>query len=322
MAASHGSRPLIPRVDVLGVGVSAIDMPAALDEIERWIDGREPHYVCVTGVHGVMESQHDPELRRIHNASGLTTPDGMPMVWAGRWAGARGMTRVYGPDLLLAVCERAHARGWSSFFYGGKPGVPERLAARLQGRFPGLRVVGTYSPPFRAPTADEDAAMVERINASGADLVWVGLSTPKQERWMAAHVGRLSAPVLLGVGAAFDIHAGTLAQAPPWMRRVGLEWAYRLAREPRRLWRRYLSIIPRFALAIVRRPPRLSRPATPGTQARSGSGADAAGRRMTSAGAAGAGSGSTATPSRAARQSTNPSPKTDQKAIPPWGPPR
>jgi N-acetylglucosaminyldiphosphoundecaprenol N-acetyl-beta-D-mannosaminyltransferase len=173
------------------------------------------------------------------------------------------MRRVYGPDLMLAVLERAAARGWTSFLYGGKEGVPELLAERLVARFPGLRIVGWYSPPFRALTPDEDSAIVERINAARPDLVWVGLSTPKQERWMAAHVGHLVAPVLLGVGAAFDIHAGTLRQAPPWMQRSGLEWAYRLYREPRRLWRRYLSNNPRFVVGIIRRQPRLVAPPIP-----------------------------------------------------------
>jgi N-acetylglucosaminyldiphosphoundecaprenol N-acetyl-beta-D-mannosaminyltransferase len=251
---------MIQRVDVLGVHVSAIDPRMALAEIERWITTREQHYVCVTGVHGVMESQRDPELREIHNRSGLTTPDGMPMVWAGRRAGASWMQRVYGPDLMLAVLERAAERGWTSFLYGGREGIPELLAQRLAARFPGLQIVGTYSPPFRSLTPEEDAEIVERVNAAHPDLVWVGLSTPKQERWMAAHVGRLTAPVLLGVGAAFDIHAGTLRQAPPWMQRSGLEWAYRLYREPRRLWRRYLSNNPRFVFGILRRPPRLVRP--------------------------------------------------------------
>ena len=261
----------IPRVDILGVRVSAVDMTRALDEIGRWIAEEEPHYVCVTGVHGVMESQRDPELLRIHNGSGLTTPDGMPMVWLGRRAGATWMQRVYGPDLMLALAERAAEHGWSSFFYGGKEGVADQLAARLQARFPGVLVAGTYVPPFRPLTPDEDADVSARIDASGATLVWVGLSTPKQERWMAAHAGRLRAPVLLGVGAAFDIHAGTLRQAPPWMQRNGLEWLYRLYREPRRLARRYLSNNPRFVLAVLRRPPRLvttppSTSATPATR--------------------------------------------------------
>jgi N-acetylglucosaminyldiphosphoundecaprenol N-acetyl-beta-D-mannosaminyltransferase len=249
-------RPPIPRVDVLGVGVSAIDMDRAVAEVTRWIQDRDQHYVCITGVHGVMESQRDPELLAIHNGSGLTTPDGMPLVWAGRRAGMAHMRRVYGPDLMLALCRLAAERGWSCFFYGAAEGVPELLAERLAARFPGLKVAGTMSPPFRPLTPEEDAKVVECINAAAPDILWVGLSTPKQERWMAAHVARLTVPVLVGVGAAFDIHAGLLPQAPRWMQRAGLEWLYRLLREPRRLWRRYLRNNPRFVLAILRRPPR------------------------------------------------------------------
>jgi len=268
-AAAAGT---LARVDVLGVGVSAVDMPQAVAEIAGWVTRRERHYVCVTGVHGVMESQRDPELLRIHNASGLTTPDGMPMVWAGHRAGARHMSRVYGPDLMLELCALAAERGWRSYFYGGAEGVPEQLADRLVARFPGLQVAGCWSPPFRPLTPAEDEAVVRRINQADPDLVWVGLSTPKQERWMAAHVGRLTAPVLLGVGAAFDMHAGRLAQAPRWMQRSGCEWLYRLAREPRRLWRRYLTNNPRFALAVLRRRPVLvvdltGGPAAPPVQA-------------------------------------------------------
>jgi N-acetylglucosaminyldiphosphoundecaprenol N-acetyl-beta-D-mannosaminyltransferase len=245
----------IPRVDVLGVGISVIDMGRAVAEIIRWVEQGERHYVCVTGVHGVMESRRDAELRRIHNDSGLTTPDGMPMVWAGHRAGAGHMRRVYGPDLMLAVCSMAAERSWSSYFYGGAQGVPDLLAERLVARFPGLEVAGTYSPPFRPLAPDEDRAVVERINRATPDLVWVGLSTPKQERWMAAHIELLAVPALLGVGAAFDIHAGLLPQAPGWMQGGGLEWLYRLYREPRRLWRRYLRNNPRFVVEILRHPP-------------------------------------------------------------------
>jgi N-acetylglucosaminyldiphosphoundecaprenol N-acetyl-beta-D-mannosaminyltransferase len=247
----------IPRVDVLGVGISAVTMDVTVREIASWIDSGRRGYVCVTGVHGVMEAQRDPALSRIHNESGLTTPDGMPLVWASRWAGAAYVDRVYGPDLMLSLCAQAAARGWRSFFYGGKDGVSERLARRLQARFPGLVVAGTYSPPFRELTAAEDEQVVELINGARPDLVWVGLSTPKQERWMAAHTDRVIAPALLGVGAAFDIHAGLLPQAPRWMQRSGTEWLYRLAREPRRLWRRYLYSNPRFVMAILKHPPRL-----------------------------------------------------------------
>jgi N-acetylglucosaminyldiphosphoundecaprenol N-acetyl-beta-D-mannosaminyltransferase len=246
------------RVDVLGVGISAIDPDDALGEVTRWIDNGIQHYVCVTGVHGVMESQGDAELLRIHNESGLTTPDGMPMVWAARLAGAKNTQRVYGPDLMLAVCERAAQRGWGCFLYGATDEVLDQLRSNLSDRYPGLKIVGTHSPPFRPLTPEEDAAVIREINDSGAQIVWVGLSTPKQERWMASHVRRVNAPALFGVGAAFDIHAGNLKQAPRWMQRSGLEWLFRLASEPRRLWRRYAVNNPRFVLAISRRRPRIS----------------------------------------------------------------
>ncbi|GAB4006567.1 WecB/TagA/CpsF family glycosyltransferase [Glycomyces albus] len=246
--------PKLRRVDVLGVGVSTINQAMALAEVTRWIDAEERHYVCVTGVHGVMESQRDAELKAIHNRSGLTTPDGMPMVWAGRKAGAEWMDRVYGPDLMLNVLQRAAERGWSSFLYGGKEGVPELLSKKLSERIPGVKIAGSYSPPFRPLTEAEDDEIVQRINDSGAQLVWVGLSTPKQERWMAAHRDRLTAPAMFGVGAAFDFHAGLVPQAPPWMQRNGLEWFYRLTKEPKRLWRRYFRNNPAYLRAIRRNP--------------------------------------------------------------------
>ena len=248
-----------PRVDVLGVQISAINLEQAIETVSGWIGNGDSRYVCVTGVHGVMESQKDHRLMSIHNASGMTTPDGMPMVWASRWAGVRDTERVYGPQLMLQVCERAAQEGWRSFFYGGKPGVAHRLAESLQGRYPGLEVGGTYSPPFRELTREEDEEVVRRINESGSHLVWVGLSTPKQERWMAAHLGRVAANVMLGVGAAFDINSGIVAQAPRFVQRAGLEWLFRLVQEPRRLWRRYLRNNPAFVAKILRRPPRLVR---------------------------------------------------------------
>lgn len=234
------------RVNVLGVGISAVDMAGALAVIDRWIVRRAPHYVCVTSVHGVMESQRDDELRRIHNAAGLVTPDGMPLVWLGRATGHRTMDRVYGPDLLLALCEHSIARGYRHYFYGGTTPIVERLVDRLCARLPGLQVAGWHAPPFRALTPAEDAADARRIAESCADVVWVGLGAPKQERWMAAHVGRVGAPVLLGVGAAFDFLSGAKRQAPRWMQRSGLEWAFRMATEPRRLAGRYLRSHPAF----------------------------------------------------------------------------
>jgi N-acetylglucosaminyldiphosphoundecaprenol N-acetyl-beta-D-mannosaminyltransferase len=247
------------RVDVLGVGISCVDLPSTVDIFASWIASDQRRYVCVTGMHGVMESQADAALRDIHNASGLTTPDGMPMVWAGRRAGAQ-ISRVYGPDLMEAALARALQSGWSSYFLGGSEEVLHTLLQSLRSRYPGLRVAGSESPPFRALTEQEDQALVERINASAADIVWVALGTPKQERFMASHRARLTAPILVGVGAAFDLLAGTLPQAPAWMQRSGLEWAFRLAVEPRRLWRRYLLNGPSFAARLALRRPRLVPP--------------------------------------------------------------
>lgn len=245
------------RVNVLGVHVTALTMSSAIGRIAEWIEAGRQHYVCVTGVHGVMESQTDPRLREIHNAAGMVTPDGMPMVWSAHHAGATEVERVCGRDLLLEVSRVAADRAWRFFLYGGKEGVPERLAERLAQWYPGLEVVGCHSPPFRTLTPEEDAAIVERINDLDPHIVWVGLSTPKQERWMAEHLGRLSAPVTIGVGAAFDMHTGAVPHAPGWMQRAGLEWLFRLLREPRRLWRRYLTNNPQFVMRILSRPPRL-----------------------------------------------------------------
>jgi N-acetylglucosaminyldiphosphoundecaprenol N-acetyl-beta-D-mannosaminyltransferase len=238
------------RVNVLGVGVSAITMADALALIDRWIALRTHHYICVTGVHGVMESQADPALRDIHNCAGLVTPDGMPLVWLSRLRGYRHVERVYGPDLMLACCAASVSKGYRHFLYGAGPGVAEHLGEGLQKQFPGLTVAGTCSPPFVEPTPAEERGVVEQINSANPDIVWVGLSTPKQERWMARHVGSLCAPVLIGVGAAFDFNAGLKRQAPRWMQRAGLEWLFRLATEPRRLWRRYLTNNPRFLWRI------------------------------------------------------------------------
>ena len=220
-----------PRVNVLGVGVSAIDIPRALDTIAHWMEAGEQHYVCVATVYGVMESQRDPAFRAIHNKAGMVTPDGVPLVWTGRLQGFSNITRVYGPDLLLACCERFLSQNCRHFFYGAGEGVPELLADRLASRFPGLVVAGTFSPPFRPLSPEEDEEIVEMINATEPDFVWVGLGTPKQERWMSEHLGRVNAAVLLGVGAAFDFHAGLKPQAPGWMQRSGLEWFFRLLTE-------------------------------------------------------------------------------------------
>lgn len=251
------------RVDILGVRISAIDLAQAVEAVEGWIRAGERTYVCVTPVAGVMACQRDPDLRRIFNASGMTTPDGMPIVWVLRLLGHRSVGRVYGPDLMRAVCRRSESAGSKHYFYGGLPGVAERLAARLRAEHGGLKVAGFGTPPVPWQPGAEDRQGVEAINASGADVVWVGLSTPKQEQWMATHRARLRAPVLLGVGAAFDFLSGVKPQAPRWMQRSGLEWAFRLASEPRRLWWRYAADNPMFVILVTLQLLGLYRPARP-----------------------------------------------------------
>lgn len=237
--------------NILGVAVSAINPEMAIETIERWIDAHEQHYVCVTGVHGVMESQKDEQLRRIHNQAGLVTPDGMPLVWLSRIKGYSFVKRVYGPDLILALCARSADTGHRHYFYGGAPGVPDQLATTLSNKYPGLQIAGAYSPPFRPLSAQEKEKVIRDIEQSNADIVWVGLGTPKQEKWMAEFLPRLQVPVLIGVGAAFDFHTGRKPQAPSWMQRAGLEWLFRLVTEPRRLWQRYLYNNPVFILRIL-----------------------------------------------------------------------
>ena len=239
------------RINVLGVGVSAITMSDALEAIENWIDRGEHQYICIRDVHGIMQSRRDETLRQIHNSAGMVTPDGMPLVWLSWLNGFRHVERVYGPDLMLACCQHFVTKGYRHFLYGGKEGVAERLADRLLERFPGLTIAGTLSPPFRPLTEDEDHEIVRQINLARPDIVWVGLGTPKQERWMSAHVGRLSASVLVGVGAAFDFHAGVKPQAPRWLQRSGFEWLFRLAVEPRRLGARYLVNNPLFVWEVL-----------------------------------------------------------------------
>jgi len=241
----------IPRANVLGVGVSAINLDMALQRIAHALESRTKGYICVTGVHGVSEAQRDPVLRAILNRALLNTPDGMPMVWVGRLQGFRHMARVYGPDLMLAVCEYTAAHGHTHFLYGGGEGVAQELQRRLEARFPGLRVVGTYTPPFRALNAAEIEDLTRRVARVKPDIFWVGLSTPKQERFMAEFWRRLDATLMIGVGAAFDFHAGRVRQAPRWMQRSGLEWFFRLCCEPRRLWRRYLTNNPLFIARIL-----------------------------------------------------------------------
>lgn len=239
------------RVNVLGVGISVLNLKSALDAIAAAVRERRKGYICVTGVHGVMEAQDDAAFKKILNGAFLCTPDGMPMVWAGKLNGHREMSRVYGPDLMLDVCAWSETSGCKHFFYGGANGVAELLAQKLKAKFPKLQVVGTFTPPFRALNASEVRLLQAQVSALVPDILWVGLSTPKQEKFMAEFLPKLDVTLMVGVGAAFDFHSGRVRQAPRWMQRSGLEWFYRLCSEPRRLAKRYFRNNPLFVLKLV-----------------------------------------------------------------------
>jgi N-acetylglucosaminyldiphosphoundecaprenol N-acetyl-beta-D-mannosaminyltransferase len=240
-----------PRVNILGVGVHALNLRSAVDVLRTTIANRTKGYVCVTGVHGVCEAQSDPAFRSILNHALLNTPDGMPIVWIGRNAGFREMDRVYGPDLLLEVCAASETAGWRHFFYGGGPGTAESLAAILQTRFPRLKIVGTHTPPFRPLTPTELQELQAQVSVARPDIIWVGLSTPKQELFMSSTLDGLDVPVMIGIGAAFDLISGKVRQSPRWIQRSGFEWLFRLIQEPRRLGKRYLKNNPLFIWRIM-----------------------------------------------------------------------
>jgi N-acetylglucosaminyldiphosphoundecaprenol N-acetyl-beta-D-mannosaminyltransferase len=237
--------------DVLGVKVSAIDLPMAVDMADQSIAAKNRGYVCVTGVHGVMEAQRDAEFLRILNHAFLNLPDGMPMTWVGHLQGLSQMDRVYGPGFMAAMCQLSVQRGYRNFFYGGEPGIADRLKEALQRRFPGLQVVGTYTPPFRILNAAEEDDLLTQVHSSKPDILWVGLSTPKQEKFMAKYIDRLEVPLLVGVGAAFDFHTGRIRDCPNWVKRAGMQWLHRLLQDPRRLWKRYLRNNPAFVWKIA-----------------------------------------------------------------------
>jgi N-acetylglucosaminyldiphosphoundecaprenol N-acetyl-beta-D-mannosaminyltransferase len=236
----------VNRVNILGVGISAISMRDAIWHCDELLRKGSQAYVCVTGVHGIMEAQTDERFREVLNSSFLTTPDGMPTVWIGRWHGFAGMTRVYGPDFMIELCKLSVERGYKHFLYGGNPGTAEKLKDRLQASVPGLQITGTFTPPFRPLNPDEEAELQRLLHEAQADILWCGLSTPKQERFMAQYCGKLPVKLMVGVGAAFDINSGSLRDAPTWMKNAGLQWLYRLIKEPRRLAARYVKNNPKF----------------------------------------------------------------------------
>ncbi len=236
-----------PSYNALGIGVSTLTLAETRDAIIATRGSLRRGYICLGTAHGFTEAQRDPALKKIYNAAWLTTPDGMPLVWLG----PHGTERVYGPDLLLAVCDAGRASGLRHYFYGGAPGVADTLRDKLTARFPGLDVAGTFSPPYRPLTTGEIIAFRAEITRLRPDVIWIGLGTPKQETFMAAHAATLDTAVLIGVGAAFDFHSGRIHQAPRWLQRSGFEWLFRLCTEPRRLAARYLITNPLFVLHVL-----------------------------------------------------------------------
>lgn len=250
-AIDHTAIPQIPRFNVLGVSVSGMDLQIAVQAVLAAAREKRKGYICVTGVHGVSEAQDDPAFRRILNGSFLNTTDGMPLVWLGRRALDQKIERVYGPDFMLEIFAATQKLPFRHFFYGGAPGVAGELKASLENRFPGVQIVGTYTPPFRPLNATEEAALTAQVRQAQPDMMWVGLSTPKQERFMAEYLPKLDVTLMAGVGAAFDFHSGRVQQAPRWIQQSGFEWFYRMCCEPRRLARRYLVNNPKFLWRIA-----------------------------------------------------------------------
>lgn len=245
------AEPAGPFRRIIGLRVDGTSYAHATEAVMQWAQARSSRYVCVANVHMVMEGHDDPAFRELVNAADLVTPDGMPLVWALRLLGLQDATRVYGPDLTLHVCRRAAENNLPIALYGGTPDSLDDFTAFLHREFPALQVACRIAPPFRPLTPEEDARYTHQINDSGARIVLVGIGCPKQERWIAAHRGRIHA-VMLGVGAAFDFHAGRVRQAPAWMQYIGLEWLFRVMMEPRRLWRRYARHNPRFLWHFAR----------------------------------------------------------------------
>lgn len=246
--ANLRTRQLSP---VIGTPIDALSWSEALSRISSWTADRQSRYVCICNVHSVVTARQDPAFAQVLSHADMATPDGAPVAWLMRKLGVKDQQRINGPDLMWRYCAEAAQRHESIYLYGGQQATLDALQQRLLSQFPGLKIAGAYSPPFRPLTPDEDTAVVNTINASGAGTVWVSLGCPKQEKWMAEHKGRINA-VMIGVGAAFDYHAGTIQRAPLWMQHSGLEWLHRLCSEPRRLWKRYLVTNTLFVVHAVR----------------------------------------------------------------------
>ncbi len=243
---------LTSHFDILGVQISAVNLSLACGVIRNWIENGIRTYVCIVPVSTVVECQKDKTYLEIVNQAGMATPDGMPVVWLGKWAGYKQVSRTYGPDLVLAVCEMSQEKGYRNYFYGGSPEALSLLTLKLKKRFPRLNIAGRLSPPFGELSFDIEKKVLSDINQARPDILWVGLGSPKQDYWMQRTRDQLNVPVMVGVGAAFDFLSGTKRQAPLWIRSAGLEWFFRLCCEPRRLWKRYLIGNTRFIYFLLR----------------------------------------------------------------------
>jgi len=241
----------LPKASVLGMGIDAVNMNQALARIARDLRRQHKGYVCLCGVHGVMEAHRDPGLAGIFARAALVAPDGMPTVWVGRYQGLLMTERVTGPDLMLELMNREEFRGYTHFLCGGKPGVAEELRERLVAQYPWVKIVGTHTPPFRSMSPVEEREFIARINDLRPDIVWVGISTPKQERFMDRYLGLLDTTLMFGVGAAFDFHTGRIADCSQWIKSAGLQWLHRLLQDPKHLWKRYLRNNPAFLFHIA-----------------------------------------------------------------------
>ncbi|HBR15396.1 MAG TPA: glycosyltransferase [Candidatus Omnitrophica bacterium] len=239
-------------MDVLGVKVSVTNPQEALRTIAHWIETRQKTYVCIAPVSTIVDCQSDAEYLQIINGAGMTTPDGMPLVWLGKLKGIKSLERTYGPDLMVALCGLSQGKGYRHYFYGGTTKTNELLLTKLKERFPQLIIAGAYAPPFLSMRDREEEHVLAAINQAQPDILWVGLGSPKQDYWMANHRDKLDVPVMIGIGAAFDFIAGTKPQAPVWMRTSGLEWFFRFCCEPKRLWKRYLVGNPKFLYLLCR----------------------------------------------------------------------
>ncbi len=238
------------RVDILELPFDLVTHQDVFDAVASWRAAAQHHYIVLANPHTVLSCRRDAHFRSAATRAALVLPDGVGITLAARLLGLSGYKRIAGPSLMLDACDRGRRLDWRHYFYGGRTGVADELARRLSCSYPGLIVAGSCAPPFRALSSDEDEHFVRSINAARPDIVWVGLGTGKQEKWMMSHLGRIRAAALIGVGAAFDFHSGNAAWAPAWVREAGLEWAYRILHEPRRLWRRNLDS-PVFLSAVL-----------------------------------------------------------------------